>query len=134
MQIYLLSDDSKTKTVLYEKPARDGYDLVLTVDILLQKNVTDKMAEVYQNSSTGTANIVDPVTGAVRALVSYPSYDANIYAFDKATDYGDLFTNAQTPLLNRNVQGTYPRDQSLNNYGPYWIGYRQCKHYHSFSL
>ncbi len=108
MQIYLLSDDSKTKTVLYEKPARDGYDLVLTVDILLQKNVTDKMAEVYQNSSTGTANIVDPVTGAVRALVSYPSYDANIYAFDKATDYGDLFTNAQTPLLNRNVQGTYP--------------------------
>lgn len=37
MQIYLLSDDSKTKTVLYEKPARDGYDLVLTVDILLQK-------------------------------------------------------------------------------------------------
>lgn len=108
MQIYLLSDDSKTKTVLYEKPARNGYDLVLTVDILLQKNTMDKMAELYKDSSTGTANVVDPVTGAVRALVSYPGYDANIYAFDKATDYGDLFTSPQTPLLNRNIQGTYP--------------------------
>ncbi len=107
-RIYLLSDDSKRKTVLYEQPAKDGYDLMLTVDIAIEKDITDYMKENYKDISTGTANIIDPQTGAAVALVSYPSYDANVYAFDKATDYGDLFENANTPLLNRNVQGTYP--------------------------
>ncbi len=107
-RIYLLSDDSKTKTVLYEEEARDGYDLILTVDILLQKNITHYMNAEFKDDSTGTVNIVNPKTGAVVSLVSYPSYDANIYAFDKATNYGDLFENKDTPLLNRNISGLYP--------------------------
>lgn len=108
LQIYLLSDDSKRKTVLYERPAQDGYDLKLTVDILVQKNITSYMNEKFANHTTGTATIIEPTTGAVVSLVSYPSYNANIYAYDKATNYGDLFTSPLTPLLNRNVQGTYP--------------------------
>ncbi len=108
LQIYLLSDDSKRKTVLYEKPAQDGYDLKLTVDILVQKNITSYMNEKFANHTTGTATIIEPTTGAVVSMVSYPSYNANIYAYDKATNYGDLFTSPLTPLLNRNVQGTYP--------------------------
>ena len=108
LQIYLLSDDSKRKNVLYEKPAQDGYDLKLTVDILVQKNITSYMNEKFANHTTGTATIIEPTTGAVVSLVSYPSYNANIYAYDKATNYGDLFTSPLTPLLNRNVQGTYP--------------------------
>lgn len=108
VQIYLLSDDSKRKTVLFKEDAKDGYDLVLTVDILIQKNITDYMIENFTGKSTGTANVVDPKTGAVVALVSFPGYDANIYAFDKTQNYGDLFENKDTPLLNRNVQGTYP--------------------------
>lgn len=107
-RVYLLSDDSKRRTVLYDQPAQNGLDLCLTVDIVLEKGILDYMAENYKNDSTGTATIIEPTSGAVVVLVSYPSYDANIYAFDKATDYGDLFENKDTPLLNRNVQGTYP--------------------------
>ncbi len=107
-QIYLLSDDSKRKTVLYEEPARDGYNLKLTVDILLQKDIIQYMNENFKDLTTGTATVVDPTTGAVVSMVSYPSYDANVYAYDKATNYGDLFENKFTPLLNRNIQGTYP--------------------------
>ncbi len=108
VQIYLLSDDSKRKTVLYEEPARDGFDLKLTVDIHLQKSITDYMNENFKNLTSGTATIVEPTTGAVVSMVSYPSYDANIYAYDKATNYGNLFEDKYTPLLNRNIQGTYP--------------------------
>ena len=108
LQIYLLSDDSKRKTVLYERTAQDGYDLKLTVDVLIQKNITSYMNEKFANHTTGTATIIEPTTGAVVSMVSYPSYNANIYAYDKATNYGDLFTSSLTPLLNRNVQGTYP--------------------------
>ena len=107
-QIYLLSDDSKTKTVLYEDSDLDGYDLKLTCDIVIQKNITDYMNENFKTDATGTANVIDPDTGKVVALVSYPSYNANVYAYDKATDYGDLFENKHKPLLNRNIQGTYP--------------------------
>lgn len=108
VQIYLLSDDSKRKTVLYEEPAQDGLNLKLTVDISLQKNITDYMNENFKELTSGTATIVEPTTGAVISMVSYPSYDANVYAYDKATNYGDLFENKYTPLLNRNIQGTYP--------------------------
>ncbi len=108
VQIYLLSDDSKRKTVLYEEPARDGFDLKLTVDIHLQKSITDYMNENFKNLTSGTATIVEPTTGAVVSMVSYPSYDANVYAYDKATNYGNLFDDKYTPLLNRNIQGTYP--------------------------
>lgn len=108
LQIYLISDDSKTKTVLYENPAKDGYDLKLTVDILIQKNITSYMNENFNTKTTGTATIIEPTTGAVVSMVSYPSYDANVYAYDKATNYGDLYENKHTPLLNRNIQGTYP--------------------------
>ena len=107
-QIYLLSDDSKRKTVLYQKDAKDGYDLKLTVDILYQKSAMDYMNEHYKKESTGTANVVDPQTGAVVMLVSYPSYDANCYAFDKARGIDKLLADETLPLLNRNVQGTYP--------------------------
>jgi len=107
-KIYLISDDSKTKVTLYEEKAKNGYDLVLTVDILLQKNITDYMTENYAELSTGTATVVNPQTGAVVTLVSYPTYDANVFAYDLATDFGDLFTNEKTPLYNRNVQGLYP--------------------------
>jgi penicillin-binding protein len=107
-QIYLLSDDSKRKTVLYDSPAQNGYDLKLTVDIIIQKSITDYMNENFNTKTTGTATIIEPTSGAVISMVSYPSYNANIYAFDKATNYGDLYTNAFTPLLNRNIQGTYP--------------------------
>ncbi len=107
-QIYLLSDDSKRKTVLYDSPAQNGYDLKLTVDIIIQKSITDYMNENFNTKTTGTATIIEPTSGAVVSMVSYPSYNANIYAFDKATNYGDLYTNAFTPLLNRNIQGTYP--------------------------
>lgn len=108
LQIYLLSDDSKRKTVLYEQPAQDGYNLKLTVDILLQKSITDYMEVNFNTVTTGTATVIEPTTGAVVSMVSYPSYDANIYAYDKATNYGDVFENKYTPLLNRNIQGTYP--------------------------
>ena len=108
LSIYLISDDSSRKDVLYEEPAQDGYDLKLTVDIVLQKSITSYMNEKFNTITTGTATVIEPTSGAVVSMVSYPSYDANIYAYDKATNYGDLYENKHTPLLNRNIQGTYP--------------------------
>jgi cell division protein FtsI/penicillin-binding protein 2 len=72
---------------------KDGNNIVLTVDrnlqaaaaIALEKAVKDNKAE------SGSVVIMDPKTGAIRAMVNYPTYDPN--NFQSVTDY-NRFTNA----------------------------------------
>ncbi|MFW0837708.1 MAG: peptidoglycan D,D-transpeptidase FtsI family protein [Candidatus Komeilibacteria bacterium] len=63
------------------KRAENGFDLILTIDraiqfhtcSLLQKDVLKYGAE------SGTVIIMDPNTGAIMAMCSYPDFDPNIY-------------------------------------------------------
>ncbi|WP_327089935.1 penicillin-binding protein 2 [Nonomuraea sp. NBC_01738] len=60
----------------------------------------------------GAAVAINPVTGAILAMVSYPSYDPNVYTtFDSAklaTADERLRTDPAKPLLNRTIQENYP--------------------------
>lgn len=66
---------------------KDGNNLVLTVDrnlqaaaaIALEKAISTNKAE------SGSIVIMDPKTGAIKAMVNYPTYDPN--NFQKVTDY-----------------------------------------------
>ena len=52
---------------------------------------------------------LDPATGGVLAMVSNPSYDANLFVEGISySDYAQLRGSLDTPLLNRAVQGQYP--------------------------
>jgi penicillin-binding protein 2 len=52
---------------------------------------------------------MDPYTGAIKALVTYPSYDNNIFALRQDTQRtNELLNDPRTPLLNRSISGTYP--------------------------
>jgi peptidoglycan glycosyltransferase len=60
----------------------------------------------------GAAVAIDPKTGAILAMASYPSFDPNELAIHDGTklnkvDKG-LLTDQAQPLLNRALQGTYP--------------------------
>lgn len=80
------------------QPAR-GNDLVLTIDPTLQKIAAQALGD-----RPGAAVVLDPSTGAVRAMVSAPTYDPN-----KLDDLGQSLLNAPgQPLLNRATQGLYP--------------------------
>ncbi|GGS59212.1 cell division protein FtsI [Planobispora rosea] len=60
----------------------------------------------------GAAVAVDPATGAILAMASFPSYDPNLYtSFDaEALDHADagLQADPARPLLNRAIQQNYP--------------------------
>ena len=69
----------------------DGADLRLTVDLGVQAILEQEIWETYRlNRAAGaTGVIMDAETGAILAMASYPSYDAN----DFATTDGELFSN-----------------------------------------
>ncbi|MFQ5595010.1 MAG: peptidoglycan D,D-transpeptidase FtsI family protein [Anaerolineae bacterium] len=63
-------------------PAHDGYDLVLTIDRVIQSMVEEKLAEGVEQFSAagGSVVVMEPNTGAILAMASYPPFDPNQYA------------------------------------------------------
>jgi cell division protein FtsI/penicillin-binding protein 2 len=77
----------------------NGANLTLTIDAGLQHILEARMWETYQkNHAKGAVGLVmDVHTGAILALATFPSYDANAYA---ATD-ASLYTN---PAVSRQYE------------------------------
>lgn len=57
----------------------DGYDLVLTLDVVLQHSADKLLAETCKkyNAVGGVLAVMDPRTGDLLALANYPSFDPN---------------------------------------------------------
>ncbi|OGG16265.1 hypothetical protein A3D77_02285 [Candidatus Gottesmanbacteria bacterium RIFCSPHIGHO2_02_FULL_39_11] len=66
-----------------ELPSEDGRDLYLTIDKTVQYIAEAKLKESIEEyqAKGGTVTIMEPQTGAILGMVSYPSYDP--------TDYGN---------------------------------------------
>ncbi len=90
--------------VLEKEPSQAGRDLHLYLDLDLQRVATEALGD-----QRGAVVALDPLTGGVLAMVSNPSYDANLFVQGISyVDYAQLRGSLDTPLLNRAVQGQYP--------------------------
>ncbi len=60
-------------------PAKDGYNLVLTIDEILQSFLEKAVTEAYMNADAKSALgiCVDPMTGGILACVNVPDFDLN---------------------------------------------------------
>jgi peptidoglycan glycosyltransferase len=76
-----------------------GADLKLTIDMTVQEAAAQALGE-----RKGAVVALDPQTGAVLAMVTYPRYDPN----KLESLWDELNSDADTPLLNRATQGLYP--------------------------
>ncbi|QQG43142.1 MAG: hypothetical protein HYW45_02990 [Candidatus Daviesbacteria bacterium] len=88
-----------------------GQDLHLTIDIDLQTVTSHKLKEAAAKAGSccGAVVVEDPQTGQILSLVSWPSYDNNLFTTgtnDQAI--GELLTRSDSPILNRAIGGTYP--------------------------
>jgi penicillin-binding protein 2 len=93
-----------------------GSDLVLNIDEGLQKKIFDSMSAILEKtgSKTGAAAAINPQTGGVMALVSFPNYDNNLFAKGITNDeYKNIIDNKNLPLLNRAVSGEYPPGSTI---------------------
>jgi penicillin-binding protein 2 len=91
-------------------PATPGKDLHLTIDAELQKYAYEKLMERLNQlgRARGAVVIQDPRDGAIRALVSIPSYDPEAFTQSNRSDERRAYlTDPQKPLFNRIVSGEY---------------------------
>lgn len=89
---------------LNRRPPIPGRDVILTLDIGLQETL-----ESAFSNRVGAAVALDPRNGAIRALVSSPSYDPTLFAGPVShEDYAALRDNPDRPLFNRALSGRYP--------------------------
>jgi penicillin-binding protein 2 len=88
---------------------RPGSNIVLTLDLELQRFVDQVLREGLTNSPSGVAVVMNPRTGEILALVSQPTYDNNIFTDDSRDDeLSALLTNPDQPFFDRAVSGLYP--------------------------
>jgi cell division protein FtsI (penicillin-binding protein 3) len=80
-------------------PASNGADLELTIDPLIQHVIETelKAAVDKHHASGGTVIVMDPKTGAIRGMASYPTFDPNRY-----NDYAPEMYN-----INPAIGGSY---------------------------
>lgn len=95
--------------VLERHDAVPGTDLVLSIDVAVQRAAWDAMGD-----RPGAVVAIDPVDGSVIALVSKPGYDPNAFVrgiSQKA--YRDILNTPGRPLFNRALRGGYEPGSTL---------------------
>jgi penicillin-binding protein 2 len=95
---------------LRRQDAQPGNNLVLTLDFELQRDVTRILQEGLRNGPGGAAIVMDPRNGEILAMVSTPSYDANIIGDPSRDEELRQLLNdrEKTPMFPRAFSGQYP--------------------------
>ena len=90
--------------LIQEKPAVKGKDVVLSIDICMQKAVEDAFGD-----KAGSLVALKVDTGEVLALESLPSFDPNLFTHGiSSEDWKQLIEDKHKPMMNRALQSQYP--------------------------
>ncbi|MDD3531164.1 MAG: penicillin-binding transpeptidase domain-containing protein [Candidatus Pacebacteria bacterium] len=90
--------------------AKSGETLQLAIDANMQKQLMRAVADtaVAHSFIAGAGVILDVHTGAVRSIVSYPSYDPNVMSNGGPADTIRAYNaNPGRPFLDHAIQGVY---------------------------
>ncbi|HQI92838.1 MAG TPA: penicillin-binding transpeptidase domain-containing protein, partial [Candidatus Dojkabacteria bacterium] len=93
------------------KEAVSGDSLYLTIDIDIQKKFYNFLKDgVKKANAIGGAGIIEDVeTGEIIAMVTYPSYDNNLFVGGISTkNYSKLLKDKNLPLINRAISVQMP--------------------------
>lgn len=99
------------RTVVEERKAIDGEDVVSTIDLALQDATEKALKKGIEEKkvSRGSAILMEAKTGEILAIVSWPSYDNNIFTGSvSSTVYQSLLSDENRPLLPRAWAGQFP--------------------------
>jgi len=93
-----------------------GENIKTNIDTEIQKNAFTALKETLKNGGRSGSVVVSKMNGEVLSLVSYPSYDPNLFvAGGKRSDFGGDFKdvadlikdNEKKPLFDRSISGDF---------------------------
>lgn len=113
-QVEVDARGQERKIYATQKPI-PGDKLVLSIDQDLQNIFYDSLQAVLKNTNRGGSAIaLDPTNGAVLALVSYPSFDGNIFTSKHDNkEINRILNDAARPMYFRPIAGEYPPGSTI---------------------
>jgi peptidoglycan glycosyltransferase len=98
----LVGEESEFASILeeLEGKAQEGDDVVTTLDTAAQRLALNELSA----RGAGAVVAMEPDTGKVRVMASWPPFDPR----DVPERFAQLATDPSAPLLNRATQGQYP--------------------------
>ncbi|MER3581380.1 MAG: hypothetical protein C4347_00800, partial [Patescibacteria group bacterium] len=99
-KIVYLKEKNNYKEIFKENDLR-GNDLYLTIDWELQKRLYEAMDKYFKENGykKGALVMLDPNSGKILTLISYPSYDPDVFV-NKRTKIKEVLTDPYQPLFN----------------------------------
>ncbi len=95
-----------------DKPAQEGVDINITLDLDLQI-----YAEELMQNKIGGLVAIEPSTGEILALVSSPYYNPQLLSGrERGNNFKALNIDTTKPLLNRAIQGQYPPGSTFKSF------------------
>ncbi|MFC1754344.1 penicillin-binding transpeptidase domain-containing protein, partial [Thermoproteota archaeon] len=101
-QVEVDSSGRRVRSVGY-KPPKPGEDIYITIDTRIQNIVNE-----FMHDRKGAVIIMDPYSGEIAALGSYPNYNPNEFIEGDYEEIADIFNDKNLPLFNRAIAGRYP--------------------------
>lgn len=106
----------KEKKIINQEAGSDGHNLVLSIDIELQKKLEESLIAELKKLGLNKACAValDPNNGEVLAMVSLPSYNNNDFAQGMTQEeYSSIANHPDHPFINRCISGEYPSGSTI---------------------
>lgn len=97
----IITPQGEVVEIVREFPAQPSRSIYTTIDLRVQQAAEEALGE-----RRGAVVAIDPRTGEILAMASYPRFDPNQLL--SGLNLGDLFTDPAAPLLNRATQGALP--------------------------
>jgi penicillin-binding protein 2 len=95
--------------VLSERRPVDGTNVVLSIDLALQREVTKVLNEFAVGSENAAAAVMDVHTGEILAMVSLPTFDNNVFSQNlEPEELTALIEAPGKPLVNHVIAERYP--------------------------
>lgn len=97
---------------LRDQSPQAGQDIYMSIDLQLQQYI-----ETLLGDSRAAVIVSDPRNGEILAMVSTPSYDANLFVNGiSSSAYKTLLNDENRPLYNRAIQAAYPPASTVKPY------------------
>ncbi len=109
-RVFEVDREGRPRATVRHTPPRPGAEVVLCLDLSLQRRVEALLDRVAGESKRSAAAVVlGAQTGEVFALASAPDFDPNMFVREQTPEQmAAFYSDPSKPELNRAIGGTYP--------------------------